>query len=450
MGTSLVLAQSPAASEDADQKDAVLPAVLPMSPAQKDAVLPLPKPADSAPLPSFAPVSPYSPNPAAKAACDACNAPVLPKSLNYNGGSDYLWYDMDYLLWWVKKGPQPDPLVTTSSLASLGILGASDTTVVTGGSGIDYQAFSGMRFAGGVFFNDDHAFGLEAGGFFTEHRPFGVSDSSSAAGTPLLARPIINAQTGLEAAELIAAPGVARGTILIGSISSLSGWDVNALTACWREGPSHLTLLAGFRYVTLTEDLTVSQATVLLPGGSVGGLGSQVLGVPTNVGIFDKFGVDNNFYGGQIGAMWEYNSSSFFVNGLVKLAIGGVHEDINIGGSSSTSGGGTTARSSAGGLLALASNSGSTQHDEFAFVPELGLNLGYQFTPMFRAYVGYTFIWWSDVARPGDLINRNINPSLVPTSFTFGTNPVPAEPTRSIHQSEFWAQGFNVGVEFRY
>jgi Putative beta barrel porin-7 (BBP7) len=356
---------------------------------------------------------------------------------------------MEYLLWWVKKGPEPQPLVTTSSLASLGILGAADTVVVTGGSAIDYQAFSGMRMSGGIFFNDDHAFGIELGGFFTEHRPYGTLDSSSPLGQPLLARPIINAQTGLEAAELVSAPGIAMGSILIGSTSSLSGYDINAITGLWRDGPSRLTLLAGFRYVTLTEDITIMQSTDLLPGGSAG-FNNQIIGVPTNVGIFDKFAVDNNFYGGQIGAMWEYNSNSFFINSLVKLAIGGVHEDINIGGFSSSSGGGTTPTSTSGGLLALASNSGHANHDDFAFVPELGVNVGYQFTPVFRAYVGYTFLWISDVARPGDLINRDINPSLVPTSTTFGTNNVPAEPNRSVHQTDFWAQGFNIGVEFRY
>jgi hypothetical protein len=450
MSTSLVIAQDSTTSDEAPAKQAGLAAaqddLTPPSSNPKGNVLPPPKSVDPGQFPPPASVSPYWPNPAAKACYDASQAPILPKSLCGQAG-DYLWFDMEYLLWWVKKGPEPQPLVTTSSLGSLGILGASDTFVVTGGTAIDYQAFSGMRMSGGCFFNDDHAFGLEIGGFFTEHRPFGTNDVS--AGSPLLARPIINAQTGLEAAELVSAPGVAAGSILIGSTSSLSGYDMNALTSLWRDGPSRLVLLAGFRYLTLTEDLTISQATILLPGGTAG-FNDQVIGVPTNVGIFDKFGVDNNFYGGQVGAKWEYLSGNFFANGLIKLAIGGVHEDINIGGSSSTSGGGTTPRSTAGGLLALASNSGHANHDDFAFVPELGVNLGYQFTPVFRAYVGYTFLWWSDVARPGDLINRNINPSLVPTSTTFGTNNVPAEPSRSIHQTDFWAQGVNFGVEFRY
>jgi len=450
MSTTLALAQNSTTSDEPPAKEIDLAAAQSDSSAPssdpKGTVLPAPKPADPGQLPPPASVSPYWPNPAAKAAYDASQAPILPKSL-YGQSGDYLWFDMEYLLWWVKKGPESQPLVTTSSLASLGILGAPDTVVVTGGSGIDYQAFSGMRMSGGCFFNDDHAFGLEIGGFFTEHRPFGTSETS--AGAPLLARPIINAQTGLEAAELVSAPGVAAGQILIGSTSSLSGYDMNALTSLWHDGPSRLVLLAGWRYLTLTEDLTISQATNLLPGGTAG-FNDQVIGVPTNVGIFDKFGVDNNFYGGQVGAMWEYLSGNFFANGLIKLAIGGVHEDINIGGFSSTSGGGTTPHSTSGGLLALASNSGHANHDDFAFVPELGLNLGYQFAPGIRAYVGYTFIWWSDVARPGDLINRNVNPSLVPTSTTFGTNNVPAEPSRSVHQTDFWAQGANFGVEFRY
>ena len=45
------------------------------------------------------------------------------------------------------------------------------------------------------------------------------------------------------------------------------------------------------------------------------------------------------------------------------------------------------------------------RHDEFAVLPELGFNVGWQYNPLWRFYVGYTFLYWSDVARPGDCRN---------------------------------------------
>ena len=47
-------------------------------------------------------------------------------------------------------------------------------------------------------------------------------------------------------------------------------------------------------------------------------------------------------------------------------------------------------------------------------MPELGVTLGYQLNPCWRATLGYTFIYWSRVARAGDQIDRDINPDLFP------------------------------------
>src|SRR5262249_15174735 len=55
-----------------------------------------------------------------------------------------------------------------------------------------------------------------------------------------------------------------------------------------------------------------------------------------------------------------------------------------------------------GGLLAQPTNSGHFSRDQFAVVPEVGINVGYQVTEHLRAFVGYSFLYWSNVARPGD------------------------------------------------
>jgi hypothetical protein len=119
-------------------------------------------------------------------------------------------------------------------------------------------------------------------------------------------------------------------------------------------------------------------------------------------------------------------------------------------GFTSRSGAGIAGGTVPGGLLVVSSNAGVRAHDEFAAVPEFGINLGYQICKSLRAFVGYTFLYWSDVARPGDQINRTVNPTLVPASRAFGTPIGPAEPSFTFQHTEFWAQGANFGVELRW
>ena len=48
---------------------------------------------------------------------------------------------------------------------------------------------------------------------------------------------------------------------------------------------------------------------------------------------------------------------------------------------------------------------------------------------------GYSFMYWSNVVRPGDQIDRNLNPNLIPTSATFGGPATPRQPTAPFRTS---------------
>ena len=67
-------------------------------------------------------------------------------------------------------------------------------------------------------------------------------------------------------------------------------------------------------------------------------------------------------------------------------------------------------------------------------------------------FVGYTFLYTNNVLRPGNQINRTINTSQ-DTAYT--EDPAaklqgPAQPTFKFNSSDFWAQGINVGLAFRF
>ena len=98
------------------------------------------------------------------------------------------------------------------------------------------------------------------------------------------------------------------------------------------------------------------------------------------------------------------------------------------------------------GVLANRSNTGVYQHDMFTMIPELGINLGYEVTSHWRAFVGYDILYWGCVVRAADQIDLNIDPRNLPPAQS-GALPFPAFPGRT---SCFWAQGVSVGAEFRF
>jgi len=314
---------------------------------------------------------------------------------------------------------------------------------------MDYDTFSGGRLNAGFWFDKEHTWGLEGGGFVIENRPVRFDETSSASGAPVLGRPVIDALTGQETVELISAPGVAAGELFITSYSSFYGAELNFLDNIYRTESTHLDVLIGYRFLTLDERINIDSSSVLLPGGSAGFGGSALSGSST-FSISDQFATQNVFNGAQLGARFGYTGDQFFVSFLGKIGLGDSHEVVQINGNTQQTPAGGTTTTVPGGLLALSSNIGRYTKDEFAVVPELGINVGYQINPLVRAYVGYSFIYWSDVARPGDQINRSVNPALVPTSQTFGTASTPAAPSFTFQRTEFWAQGINFGLEVRY
>jgi len=134
---------------------------------------------------------------------------------------------------------------------------------------------------------------------------------------------------------------------------------------------------------------------------------------------------------------------------LSKIALGNTHSITTIDGSTVITQGTAAAQTFEGGLLAQRTNIGTFEDDQFAVVPEMGVTLGYQINPCWRATVGYTFIYWSQVARAGDQIDLRLNPNLIPPE---GPPPVTTNqfPQFNWVYSDYWAQGLNLGIEARW
>jgi Putative beta barrel porin-7 (BBP7) len=107
-------------------------------------------------------------------------------------------------------------------------------------------------------------------------------------------------------------------------------------------------------------------------------------------------------------------------------------------------GGGST--TGAGGLYAQPTNIGNYSSSRFAVAPELGLNVGYKVTDSLRAFAGYSLLYWTGLVRPGGTLDTTINTTQL------GGGPLvgPARPQAQLNTTDYWAQGFNIGLVYNY
>jgi hypothetical protein len=367
-------------------------------------------------------------------------------------GSQRIWVGAEYLLWWINRGPINSPLVTTGSLTDIppGALGQPGTRVLFGDQPFDYGALSGFRVSGGIDLGN--GFALESNYLWLQRGSDRFQTGSDASGNPLLTRPFFSNQFNLEDAfgVSVSSPlfGPYAGNINISSHSHLQGGELNLATCTPTSGCRNFVAFGGFRVMSLNEGLHIGEDLVPLAAGVVTFPGATV-NVGDTISTLDRFHASNLFYGGQLGGRVLWRQGPWTVSLQGKIALGVTQEVVTIDGSSTlSSASGTT--TVPGGVLALSSNNGRYFRNAFSVIPEANLKLGYDITPRVRATVGYTFLYWSDVARPGNQIDRNLNSGLIPTSQLFGNGLGGNRPAFQFHGSGYWAQGLDVGLEFKF
>jgi hypothetical protein len=390
----------------------------------------------------------------------------------------------EYLMWWLKGDALP-PLVTTGppaaslQLVSIprppgmtcvavpgtqGILGPG-TVVLVGDDRVDQGTRSGGRLTVGYQFGmSEPVCGVEVSYFQLGSRSVEFMESS--AGSEILARPFFDVNLNRPNSQLVATPvpgpGVAAciqqlnggipvdlfaqaGSVAVELISRLWGVESNFRCDAYCTPWVRADMLAGFRYADLDEGLNILEAIQQLPPGTQAAF------------VSDRFATSNQFFGPQFGLVAEFGQGGWYLDVRGKVAVGDTRQVIDINGNQVLFPFGLAAGSPVnvqGGLLALETNIGRFSRDRWSVVHEVGVNLEYQFTPGLRAFVGYTFLYWSKVVRPGEQVDLRVDQALIP-NFT----PPPLRPLAPtglrlpavlFRESDFWAQGLNFGLEYRY
>ena len=324
------------------------------------------------------------------------------------GPPGWLWVRGEYLLWWA-DGMDIPPLVTTSTAGTAagnaGVLGLGTTETLYGNEEILESGRSGFRIRFGGWFGQCRKLGWEADYFDLGDISTQFSQSGDTTGNPILARPIYNIRLPGEDSQLISFPGVVTGSIDVDSFSQFNGaggrfrWNL-----CCKDGgrsrcnyrcgyPPYckVDFSFGYRYFGLDEGLTISEDIVTLSDPT------------TNLQVADEFRTQNDFHGGEIGTIWEGGWNRWSLELASKMSIGSTRQQVSMRGTTTTVPGQTFV----GGVLVPQPI--AVDRNDLSIIPELSTTLGFYLTPRLRFTVGYTIIYWSNVARPGDQISLDLN-----------------------------------------
>jgi hypothetical protein len=375
----------------------------------------------------------------------------------------------EYLIWWVKAAPLSVPLVSTGPIATThhGLLGPpaenpSDSTILYGApygeakGGNDTQsfnAFSGTRFTLGYEF--DNRFAVEASGFLLQAQTATYAVRGDSSGNPVLGIPVHNSVTYNVGQQSIfpgedslpfslpndparaRANGIINGGIDITNRLQLWGFGADGVLNLYRGSGWEVSGLVGFRYLDLAEKFSLVVDIEGITGQYTGQSGIAT----------DVFQTRNQFYGATLGLRGRYKWDRLSLDLAGSVALGMSHETIDVSGGFTDVNFGPV-NSGSEGVFAQPSNEGHNAGNHFAYVPEGKVKVGYDLTPWLTLTVGYDILYYSNVVRPTDQIDRNI-----PKGQTFQqASPTisSTSPAKYFNTTDFYAQGLSVGLNARF
>ena len=362
-----------------------------------------------------------------------------------SGPMPNVWVSGEYLNWRTRGAHFP-ALVTTAPVGGSGTLSDPSTAVLFGGTDRQSDWQSGFRVRAGTWVEGGQS-GFDVGFFALGRMKDRFATGSN--GDPGVFRPFFNTFNGAEDAALVAFVDPVAGRILSGRVSILSETQLWGAEANYRTGwttglGGRFDALLGYRYVRLKDtisiqsDLTTAVAAGAAPAGTL-------------VDINDRFEGLNQFHGGQVGLVGEWQMGSMTFGLRASVAAGVNLQTVDISGASGSQAPGAARIGGAGGLYALSSNIGSHERTVFSVVPEVGATIGYQVTSSLRVFGGYNVMSFTNVVRGAEQIDRRVNGTFIPDPTTgTASGSGAASPLFRHRDSDFYVHGWTAGLEWRW
>jgi hypothetical protein len=382
---------------------------------------------------------------------------------------DCFWIGAEYMAVSTRAGPVI-PLVTTGSPADAlpGAIGQPSTQVLFGKEPLDFSMLSGIQGEAGYFLDCDNHYAVQVAGFYLFPAAIHYKVSSDSNGNPLIARPFFDTFLGQPSASIVATPSIFSlteveedgfpvipmvGTTTVDASQSLWGTELNFLMQSCCGDCFRWRVFAGARYIQMDEDIAINDTRTQPAGATF----LTYLGFPLAPGDvetdYDYFRAVNRFVGGQTGIKlgWVFGRCS--LDTWAKVALGANNQTVQINGQTSVVSATLGNQSTQGGVLAQPSNIGNYQQTVFSVVPEAGINVGLDVTKWMQLRIGYSFLFWTNVVRPGDQMDPNVSSAQIPSSQFYpgipgisGSN----HPEFSFHENYFYMHTFTAGLELHF
>jgi hypothetical protein len=322
-------------------------------------------------------------------------------------------------------------------LASTGALDQTATNRLFGGDPVTLPMHNGMLWTAGVWDSSCQSFAIQGSylGLDSNAKRF-FTDSQT---HPNLAQPFFNVLTSQEDAAILAVPSVQSGSLQINignqfqMADALLRWNID------RSARQRLDFVLGYQFAQMTETLSMGGSTTFIDPNGLNAVG-------TVISSSDFFRAKNDFHGGEIGLISSSRTGPWNMELSAKLALGNNQSQIRIDGSTVTSVPQTASVTDVGGIFALPSNINNSTNNSFAVLPQVGAKLSRNITRNLSVSVGYNFIYWNRIVRPGQLVDRQLNPTQFPPGPITGT----VAPHYHFSTTDFWVQGIGFGCQYRY
>ena len=350
------------------------------------------------------------------------------------------WFTAEYLLGYTKPSNLP-PVATSGTVGSLGIVGRTGTQVLLGGEQ-DYGGISGGRFGGGLWLDSCHAYAVDWGVFYLPTQRTEVAATAGSAA--VLARPFFDTLLNVENVRLVSQTGLFDGSVSSRFSTFFWGAELGATVRVLETSSLSFDQLFHFRYYSLEESLGVSDRSRSIGGTVYFNGAAQPLG--TTVSVTDYFSAINRWYGGAAGIRVNWTSNRLAASLTGRLGVGAAQQNVTVDGNTTRTTAAGVSTSTNGGMFSAGQTLGNFAQYRLSLAPEVGVKVSYHVTDHIALTVGYQFLYITNLARPGQIINRNINPSILPSGQNFGTAGGPATPGLDVRSTDFWMHSLAAGL----